>query len=454
MNPYLPSARTRIHQTTQVRASLWKQRFAFLVGACLQCNLLIGGNGEGLAATGGYGFRVSDFLLLAAIGFLLIYALPPRRVLILSVFSAIVGMMAVLRIEEPTFWYDPRTATLAMHYLAYSFSGLYIAIICSEEFVVRGFCWGLTAGLAATVPIFVLQDLGYSTSLVALGLVPGWNYDVNLGSGVARYSGLWGHPNEAGHIAALAGAAGAYFAFNRRLIPATVVAVSLVAVFYYTQSRGGLIAGASPLVVSLLFQRGRRVNFLKIAVVAIAGLIAVELLLQIQFIAYRFEDDPLAASNLSERFRSTWAGVQIAMANPLGLPLDLYISEERGAAGIQSAHNGFIVFAIVLGVVPFLALVAAFAANCRVRNSTDAFFFFLTLQVSVSCLFEQLPINYDYVFIICLLFGRAFLRTRIGNILTIDQPGTAHRGKAEPQTVTSSFAARSNRRLQREGGGA
>lgn len=34
-------------------------------------------------------------------------------------------------------------------------------------------------------------------------------------------------------------------------------------------------------------------------------------------------------------------------------------------------------------------------------------------------MFEQLPASYDYVFIICLIFGRAFVRTNVGRELTI-----------------------------------
>jgi hypothetical protein len=401
----------------QVRMPLWRPWLAFLFGFFLQFNILIGG-GEGDAVIGGYGFRALDFLSVLAVALLLIHAVLPRRVLALAVFTAIIGAMSLLRIQDPTFWSDSRTVTLALHYLAYSFSGLYLATICSDDFVVMRFCWGLIVGLLATVPIFVLQDLGYSSSLVELGLVPGWHDMVDLGSGdIARYSGLWGHPNQAGHIAALAGAAGAYFVFHRRWIPAVLVATALVTVFYYTESRGGLIAGGSVLALSLLFERKHKLDFFRIAIVAIAVIIVIALLLQIDFIAYRFEADPTAASNFSERLASTWAGIEVALANPLGLNLDVYNSEMFSASGVGTPHNGFISAAIILGMVPFLLLIASFLANCRVRDEADQFFLFLTVQVSVSFMFEQVPADYDYAFIICLLFGRAFLRTHIGQEL-------------------------------------
>jgi hypothetical protein len=398
----------------------WIQAQAFIFGFCLQFNFLLGGNGEGVDAQGGYGFRALDFLSVAAIALLLFHAFSARRVLTLAIFSAVIGAMALLRMQEPTFWSDPRTATLGLHYLAYSLAGLYLAIICNDDSGAQGFCWGLTLGLVATIPIFAFQALGYSSSLVQMGLVPGYHAEGGIGSAaVARYSGLWGHPNQAGHIAALAGAAGAYFAFNRRYIPAAVVAVSLIVVFYYTESRGGLIAGASVLAIAVLFPRGKRLNLLHLAIAGVVVTIAVELLLQIEFIAYRFEADPAAASNFSERLGSASTGIQLALSNPLGLSLDVYASEMESIGGVATPHNGFITFVSLFGIVPFVALVLAFAANLRIRRDADVFFFFLTIQVSVSFFFEQLPVDYDYALIICMLFGQAFLRSRIGSDLQL-----------------------------------
>ena len=63
----------------QSRTSAWMQGLAFLFGFFSQFDILVGGNGEGAAATGGYGYRVSDLLCVVAIGLLGIRALSPRR---------------------------------------------------------------------------------------------------------------------------------------------------------------------------------------------------------------------------------------------------------------------------------------------------------------------------------------------------------------------------------------
>jgi O-Antigen ligase len=414
------------------RISRWKQGLAFLFGFFLQFNVLAGGGGEGASAMGGYGFRVLDLLSVIAFALLLVHALPPRRVLALTVFVGFIGLLAVLRTLEPTFWHDPRTLTLATHYVGYAFAGLYLAILCSEEYAVHGFCWGMIAGLLATVPIFVLQDLGYSSTLISLGLVPGYYGVLALAVGnVPRYSGLWGHPNEAGHIAALAGAAGAYFVFAyRRFVPMAVIGAALLTIFYFTQSRGGLIAGGSVMLISLLFGKRKRIDFQRLALLGVIIFAVVELLLQIDFVVNRFEEDPTNAHNFSERLLSMWAGLELALGNPFGLSIDVYNSIMESASGVGTPHNGFLAFAIILGMVPLLVLLIAFGSNFRIRTNADAFFFFLTLQVCVSFLFEQLPATYDFAFVTCMIVGYGFLRTGIGSELKAAPPSSAARFRA------------------------
>jgi hypothetical protein len=407
--------------------SRWKQGFAFLFGFFVQFNILAGGGGEGASATGGYGFRILDVLSVVAFGLLLLHALPPRRVLALGIFVGFIGLLALLRTLEPTFWTDPRTITLATHYVGYSFAGLYVAILCNEDYAVRAFCWGLTGGVLATVPIFVLQDLGYSAALISFGLVPGYFGVLALAVGnVPRYSGLWGHPNEAGHIAALAGAAGAYFVFaHRRFMPMAIIAGSLLIIFYYTQSRGGLIAGGAVMLISLLFGKQRRIDLKRLIIVGLLIFGVIEVLLQVDFIVNRFEEDPTNAHNFSERLGSMWAGLLLALGNPFGLSIDVYNSIMESESGVGTPHNGFLAFAIILGMVPLGVLLLSFASTFRIRASADAFFLFLTLQVCVSFMFEQLPATYDFAFITCLIVGHAFLRTRVGGELKVTQPSFA-----------------------------
>jgi O-antigen ligase len=398
-----------------------KHWVAFAFGFFLQLDLLVGGGGEGAAATGGFGFRILDLLSVGAVGLLAIHAMPARRMTSLAVFILIVATMAFIRILEPTFLEDPRTVVLGLHYLFFLFAGLYLAIILCEQRTVDRFCWGLVLGLVATLPIFVIMDAGYGALLVRVGLVPGYHQAIGATVGAyGRYSGMWGHPNEAGHIAALSAAGGAYFAFVRQQrLPLFLTAGTLLAIFYFTQSRGGLIAGAAPLAIAFLLPRGQKIDILRLLAVAVGILAVGVLMLQFEFIGARFQDAQ-TADNVADRFSSILFGIETALNNPFGLSNNEFSSiMAAGTGGVTSPHNGFLFFAAIFGVVPFVVLIVTFAANLRIRDASGAFFFLWTVQVGLSMMFEQLPQNHCYGFVLCTMFGMAFLRTRIGNDLRV-----------------------------------
>jgi hypothetical protein len=275
----------------QIQSSTVTKGLIFLFGFFLQFDILIGGGGEGASATGGYGYRISDLFCVIAILLLTIYALPPRRLFALAIFGAGIVAMAGIRVLEPTFSDDSRTIILALHYVAYSFAGLYLAILLCDEAGCGAYCWGLILGLLATLPILVLQDTGHASALVSLGLLPGYYQVFRLDFGdTLRYAGLWGHPNEAAHVAALAAPAGAYlYLVQRRIIPLVLVAGALLATFYYTQSRGGFLASGGILAVPLLFTRGGRINVMRALLAGVAIVIGVVLVSQIGFVSSRFE---------------------------------------------------------------------------------------------------------------------------------------------------------------------
>ena len=194
---------------------------------------------------------------------------------------------------------DPRTAILTYHYILYAFATLYIAILVHDETVLERFCSGLVVGLGATIPIFVFQAADYSQTLIAWGLMPGYAPDfVNSNVDFVRYSGMLGHPNEAGHVATLSAAGGAYFALvRRRMFPLLVmVACALILVFYYTRSRGGLLAGGAVLVIPFVLTRGRASVFRVVTMIAFLSLSLI-FISQLDFVASQFADDQNSAKN-------------------------------------------------------------------------------------------------------------------------------------------------------------
>jgi hypothetical protein len=399
------------------RASRWRRGLAFFFGFGIQFNILVGGGTEGASATGGYGYRLFDFVCLGAVGLLGLHSLTPRRILPLALYGLIVGILFV----APALSSDPRTAILTYHYMLYSLAALYVVIVLEDVVALERFCWGLILGLLATVPIFVLQDSVFSSKLVEWGLTPGYSQVAwTDGSGYTRYAGLWSHPNEAGHIAALSAAAGAYFAFvRRRFLPLALVFVGLISVFYYARSRGGFIAGGAIIAIPFLVARGRTSIF-RLIVMSAGLLLSIILVSQIEFIGARFGNDANEINNIAQRLESIESGLNVILTSPFGMPIDEFLAYvSAGSGGTTSPHNGFIFFGGVFGLLPLLAFLMACATSVRVRDDADVFFALFTAQVTISFLFEQLPGGYAYAFVMCLIGARGFIRTRIGRDLKV-----------------------------------
>jgi len=405
----------RSHSVAQRSVPLWQCGLVFAFAFALHFNPAIGLGGQTAASQGFNGFRVIDVLSFGAVLILGAYSVP-RRILPVAFYALIMGTLFAM----PTLSNDQQTAVLAYRYLLYSLAALYVLVIINEAKGLEWFCWGLIIGLVATIPIYVIQDSVYASKLVEWGLTPPYTNTVFSSSGdFLRYSGLSSHPNDAGHTSALAAAAGAYFVVVRRkFLPIVIVSAALLAVFYYTRSRGGLFAGGAIIAFSLLASQGR-VNVIRLGLVLGFVVIAMILVSQIDFIAARFSDDADQSNNIAERLGTTLAGLQVLLTNPFGLPIDEFSSDVVSASGgIGTPHNGFIFFGGIFGLFPLLALLVTFAVNLRARTAIDVFFLFLTLQVAVSFMFEQLPASCSYEFAICLLMGRAYFRTRLGNEFT------------------------------------
>ena len=142
--------------------------------------------------------------------------------------------------------------------------------------------------------------------LVDWGLVPGYSHVFEgIVRNLPRYSGLSGHPNEAGHVAALSAGAGAYFAYaHRRFLPLALAAGSILVVFYYTWSRGGLVAGGLVFVIPFLFSRGRA-EVWRLPLMIVAFVVLLIAISQLDFVTSRFEDDPNVSNNIAGRLDST-----------------------------------------------------------------------------------------------------------------------------------------------------
>jgi hypothetical protein len=390
---------------------------AFAAGVVVEFNILIGGQTEGAAAAGGYGYRASDFVCVICILLLISLTYSSNRI-----FSAYVYAICVVLLFAPVaLLRTDYTITIGIRYILYSFSGLYLASILTEQRTMSWFCYGIVAGFVASIGVFALQDGSISRStLLSWGLMAG--YATEIGGYIRdtpRYSGLWGHPNEAGHVGALAAAAGVYFyVTQRKILPLVVVSACLVALFYYTLSRGGLIAGGATLAIAVLIPRNGKILDPRVLTGLFFIVVVALVVSQFDFLFVRFAGDDNATGNFSERLDTTLAGIQVMLKHPLGLSVADFISELDGlSGGVGSPHNGFVLIGAVLGLGVLIAIMWAIAMSFKTGETTDIFFRYFALQVCISNLFEQLPASLPYIFAFTLLIGHAFVKTRLGRAL-------------------------------------
>ena len=208
----------------------------------------------------------------------------------------------------------------------------------------------MITGLAISMFVFLLVDLGVPVSdLASLGLAAGYAGDYGwVNRAMPRYSGLWGHPNDASHVAALASAAGAYLLLARKSVLAVVlVAACLFGVFYFTLSRGGLMIGGAVLALAVLLQPGRGI---KLPAIGLCAAIVMLFVSQFSDVTARFTDNVDAGGNLNERLDSMLAAIPIIVSHPFVQPIvEFQHALERSTLVVATPHNGFLFLAGILG---------------------------------------------------------------------------------------------------------
>src|SRR5580698_1275505 len=123
---------------------------AFAAGVVVEFNILIGGQTEGAAAAGGYGYRASDFVCVICILLLISLTYSSNRI-----FSAYVYAICVVLLFAPVaLLRTDYTITIGIRYILYSFSGLYLASILTEQRTMSWFCYGIVAGFVASIGVF------------------------------------------------------------------------------------------------------------------------------------------------------------------------------------------------------------------------------------------------------------------------------------------------------------
>ena len=385
---------------------------AFAGGLFLLFNFFVGAGSQAEGVVGGYGYRISDLFALGCVLLLIFTANSPAK------FASVLwyGLACACVVLPLLVTRDRQTATLALHFSLYSLAGLFMAMMFSRGYA-TAFAWGMLAGLAATVATFALLHAGIPlATLASLGLAAGYAGDFGgYVREMPRYSGLWGHPNEASHVAALASAAAAYLLLvDKSKLAAFIATAGLLAVFYYTLSRGGLMIGGAIVALAFFLKGGMGPKF-QLAVLSVVACLSVAALFP--ELTARFSDMAGAEANFTERLDSVLTTVQIISAHPFGQSITDFENElGRKTLTVTSPHNGFFFTAAVLGVPALLILLLVMGSNLLAYRQSP-FLALLCLQVAGSFLFEQMSGNRSYVFAIGIIIGGAYLRSRLGTPL-------------------------------------
>jgi len=105
-----------------------------------------------------------------------------------------------------------------------------------------------------------------------LGLVEPLAQFSALTTEFVRFPGMWGHPNEAGHMAALTTVAASFLYVRRKSALAVVLSlVAVVGTFLFTANRGGVIASAIIVATASVFGPDLKArNFGRLAIIICA----------------------------------------------------------------------------------------------------------------------------------------------------------------------------------------
>lgn len=384
---------------------------ALLFGVVLQFNPI--------SATWGLPFlRLSDaFVFLTMI--VLVLAVRRLEVLTLGVVATALAVVVLASLIFKTASQEGDSYLTLMLFASLMLALCMQAIERDLDRLATWLCIGVLIGMAASLVVLVLRASGIDLTSSGLGTPQ---------AGVVRYDlaldkpgGIWVHGNEAGHVYAIAGAFALYLSLkkNSPIIYAFYYAMFLLS-FAITLNRGGLIAPTAGLVVA--FSIAGRTDFLTRVALGLLGtvglLAAITQLpalegLRAAFIR-RFESDSYADHNLSQRFETLFAGLQVALKHPFGIGYDERIREMAYQSGVQSgsSHNGIISLAFQAGLA-FAGLYAAAVVFVLARIGTFRSLPFLVTAFSIpSLFFEELTLNPNFQFAIGVTIS-AFILTLV-----------------------------------------
>lgn len=383
---------------------LWRLRSAliFALGVGIVMNLA-------LDPSAARSPRLLDLMGLAALPGLFWAGLRLRAAARLWVWGGLAGGMVAALMAVALAAGDAGRAILIGRVVLSVALGVALARVALRHRAVGALALGLWTGAVCGVALAQGQALG-SPALLALMPV---DAVVSSALGIARPSGIWGHPNAAAQVT-MAGAAMILLLLGGRgpggLWP--VAAFVAVAVGNYTvmSNRAPLVVAAVVALVICLHLGGRQVR-----VAATTAALAVLVVLWLQPGAILGErwtatfNGMTTLDQTAERAGTALAGLFIALEQPLGHDHAAREARMMAETGMKAAHNGFVHAALVLGpwaAAGLLALLvrAALAGRGTARATGLGY---ATGTVWLMLMFEDAALEPSIVAVLACLAGLA-----------------------------------------------
>lgn len=301
----------------------------------------------------------------------------------------------------PLFWFalsildgDRATTILAARWLlAIPYALATIELTRSTRDLER-FAWGLIAGCGVNVGVVALQSLQLDAVLKPLGISRADQDELTWVGKQFRLPGLHRHYGASSAVTSLIVPPALWLYLRGRhglWLPVAALG-GLAFTLHVTFTRSPLVVAAVVVAVALLTARNARRSIVLAALLAAIGLPAMAVIGPPGG-TLRWLDEAAFEANALERFRSTWAGVTLALENPWGLGEAEARVRLGDATSLSATHNAFVQAAMVFGLPLALILLTSIvhlAWGVLRGAATDGYLLaLLALQLAGLFLFEE-----------------------------------------------------------------
>ena len=301
----------------------------------------------------------------------------------------------------PFFWFalslldrDRTTTILAARWLlAIPYAIALVELTRSRRDMER-FAWGLIAGCGVNVGVVALQYLQLDAILKPFGISRADQDELVWVGQRSRLPGLHRHYGATSAVTSLIVPPALWLYLRGRhglWLPVAALG-GLAFTLHVTFTRSPLVVAAVTIVIALLAARNARRS---VSLAALLGAVGLPALVVVgpPGGTLRWLDEGAFEANALERFRSTWAGVEVTLENPWGLGERAARREIEDRTSLSATHNAFVqagmVFGLPLALIILISLVHLAWGALRGADTEGYLLALLAVHLAGLFLFEE-----------------------------------------------------------------